>query len=322
MQKPFTMYWSSFDRYEKCPQMFLWGKGWGTIDCGGGPGKKKPKPYKRSEHHAVMGTAIQWVIERFYNDELWRLLTPIQLRDRMLEMSIEAFKLECSRRYIDYRVTGDLNDKAMQKIVTDGVMGYMATLKANMLLGPYAKAEVDLVAYVNKYTPIGGRADLIFRRDDTGTTIIDGKNSGRYKDGKGGLMTYTDPDQLRWYALCYYLAYGKNPDRLGFCYYRFPAGDPVLDVDKNDTGEIEPGVDWVTYTPEDLKGLAKRAVDARLGMDREQFAATPTWKTCRFCDYETVCPERLASKKTRRVKGGAAETLEKAGGVMTLNFND
>jgi len=323
MAKAFTLYWSSLDRYEKCPQSFLWNRGWGTVDCGGGLGKKKPKPYKRSEHHAVMGTAIQEVIERFYNDELWKLLTPNQLRDRLKELSVESFKLECARRYIDWRLTGDLNEKTMQKLVTDGVMGYMRTLKENLFLGPYARAEVDLVAYIDQYNPIGGRADLIFRRDDTGTTIIDGKNSGRYKDGKGGLMTYTDPDQLRWYALCYYLAYHSKVDRLGFCYYRFPFGDPVLDVDGKDTGEIEPGVDWVTYTEDDMKGLAERAVAARKGMDLEQFAATPTYKTCRFCDYETVCKERQASKKTRGPrKGGAAELLDGAEGVMNLSFSD
>jgi len=268
-----------------------------------------------------MGTAIQWVIERFYNDELWKLLSPVQLRDRLLEMAEESFKLECAKRYIDWRIAGMTQDE-MLKTIKDGVMGYMRTLKANLFLGPYAKAEVDLVAYVDQYNPIGGRADLIFRRDDTGTTILDGKNSRRYKDGKGGLMTYTDDDQLRWYALCYFLAYHQYPDRLGFVYYRYPFGDPVLDVDGNDTGEKEPGVVWVNFTKDDLKGLAERAVAARKGMDKELFPATPTYKTCKFCDYEPICPERQASKKTRKVKGGASETLEQSDGMMTLSFED
>lgn len=316
----FTLYWSSFDRYEKCPQSFLWEKGWGLIDCGGGPGKKKPKPFQKSEHHAVMGTAIQWVIERFYNDELWRLLKPVQLRDRLLEMSVESYKLECARRHIDWRVTGMTSDE-MQKIVRDGVMGYMRTLKKHMLLGPYAKAEVDLVAYVNQYTSIGGRADLIIRREDTGTTILDGKNSKRYKDGKGGLMTYTDPDQLRWYALCYYLSYRKKPDRLGFIYYRYPAGDLVLDVDGNDTGEKELGIEWVGCTDDDMKGLAERAIAARKAMDKESFGATPSYKVCKFCDYESTCPERQASKRKRK-KDEVSQLLEKGEGVITLNFDD
>jgi len=318
--REFTLYWSSLDRYEKCPQMFLWNRGWPTIDCGGGLGRKKPKPYQRSEHHAIMGTAIQWVIERFYNDKLWALLTPVQLRDRMLEMADEAYKLEMKLRYVDWRTAG-MTAEEMQKTIVFGVMGYMRTMKNNNLIGPFSKAEMDLVAYVDQYNPIGGRADLIFRREDTGTTIIDGKNSRRYKDGKGGLMTYTDPDQLRWYALCYYLAFRSRPDRIGFCYYRYPFGDPVLDVDGKDTGKIEPGVEWVDYTEDDIKGLAERALAARKGMDKEIFPATPTYKTCRFCDYEPVCRERQASKKTRKVKGGAGEILEGHEGVMTLSFS-
>lgn len=179
-------------------------------------------------------------------------------------------------------------------------MGYMKTLKAHRLLGPYARAEVDLVAYVDKWNPIGGRADVIIRREDTGVTIIDGKNSGRYKDGKGGLMTYTNPDQLRWYALCFYLAYRQMPSRLGFVFYRFPHGMLKVGADGKETSETEPGVEWVQFTKDDLKGLAQRAVDARTGMNKEKFEAQPEPKACRFCDYEVDCPERKGQKESRR----------------------
>lgn len=306
MKKAFTLYWSNLIKYEDCPQNFLWSKGWGTIDVGGGPGYKKPIPFKKSEHHAAMGTAIQAVIERFYNDELWRLLSKNQLRDRLFDMCEKNFKLELTKRHIDWSQSPSREE--MQQTITDGVMGYMRTLKHQRLLGPYSKAELDMVAYVNNYTPIGGKADLIIRRDDTGLTIIDGKNSKRYKDGKGGLKTYTDPDQLRWYALCFYLCYRKMPDRLGFVYYRYPYGATVLDVNGDPTMDEEgnelkeEGVEWVEFTKEDLKGLGQRAVDVRKAMDREKFEAKPYWKTCRFCDYETVCQERQAQKERNRRK--------------------
>jgi len=331
MAREFTLYWSSLDKFEKCPQNFLWSKGWGVIDVGGGPGKKKPKPYEKSMHHAIMGIVIQAAIERFYNDELWKLLTKDQLRERLLDLCEQNLKLELARHYIDWRQSDTREE--MDEIIKAGVMGYMRTLKHQRLLGPYSKAELDMVAYVNQYTPIGGRADLILRRDDgdilPGITIIDGKNSRRYKDTKSptGWKTYTDPDQLRWYALCFYLCYNEMPDHLGFVYYRYPYGatvldmdgKPVLDDDGNETKET--GVDWVEYTKEDLKGLGQRAVDARKAMDKEKFDANPNPQGCRFCDFESVCPERQAQKdKNRRRPRNTDDMLDGVQGFQLLNM--
>jgi len=309
MSRKFTLYWSSLAMYEGCPQQFLWTKGWGAIDVGGGPGKGKPIPLQKSEHHAVLGTVIQAVLERFYNDELWRLLKPEQLRARLLELADENLKLELARRFVDWRLSPPMDE--LRQTIKDGILGYMKTLKAHMLLGPYAKAEVELLGYVNKYTPVGGRADVIIRRDDTGVTILDGKNGKRYKDGKGGWITYTDPDQLRWYAMLFYLCHQRMPERLGFVYYRYPYGASVLDADGNPTEEKEPGVVWVSYTKDDLKGLALRAVEARKAMDREHFAPVPSYKQCKFCNYESVCPERQAQREEhKRTPRGAKKELK------------
>ena len=328
--KPFTLYWSSLALYEDCPQKFLWSKGWGAIDVGGGPGRKKPLPIKKSEHHAILGIAIQWAIERFYNDELWRSLDPETLRRRLLELADEIFRIELAKKYVDWREVNDRmgGREELEKLVRDAIMGYMRTMKQHKFLGPYAKAEVELLGYVNKYTPIGGRADLIFRRPDTGVTILDGKNSKRYKDPKTGqyTLTYTDPDQLRWYALLFYLTYLKMVDRLGFVYYRYPYGTPIVDDNGIDTGEVEQGVDWVDFTKDDLKGLAHRAVEAVRGMDREKFAANASPQNCKFCDYESVCPERMAQKEQNR-RGPRMSTadlslgLELKDGISTFSMD-
>jgi len=245
-----------------------------------------------------MGTVIQAALERFYNDELWRLLPPEQLRDRLLELAEESFKLEIARRFVDWRLSPSAEE--LRQIIKDGVLGYMRTLKAHMLLGPYARAEVELLGYVNKYTPVGGRADVIIRREDTGVTILDGKNSKRYKDGKGGYMTFTDPDQLRWYAMLFYLQHQHIPERLGFVYYRYPFGMPIVDDEGKDTGGKETGMVWVPCTKDDLKGLAQRAVETRKAMDREHFEATPSYKQCKYCDFETICPPRQTQRSEHK----------------------
>jgi len=300
----FTLYWTSLDRYEKCPQAFLWYRGWGEIDCGGGPGRKKPKPFKSSRHHAVMGIVIQAVIERMYNDELWR--QPKLLSGRLTELTDREFALALGENYCDFR---QCSKAEMLETCHKGVQGYLRTMKEQRLLGPYARAEQDLVAFVNKWTPIGGRPDVIIRRLDTGLSILDGKNSMH----KG---RYTDPDQLRFYALCFYLIYKILVDRLGFVYYRYPYGTPIEGTD-----EVEQGVDWIEFTKEDLKGLAQRAVDALKAMDREKFDPTPTPSNCRLCDYETVCEARQSTKRTRKPKNSdLQDQVEAAGGVVDLEL--
>ena len=268
-----------------------------------------------------MGVAIQWAIERFYNDELWRSLDPETLKRRLLQLSDDMFRLELDKRFISWNEVGTRED--LQNMIHEAVMGYMKTLKQHRLLGPYAKAEVELLGYINKYTPVGGRADVIVRREDTGITILDGKNSKRYQDPKTKkyTLTHTSPDQLRWYALCFYLTYRALPDRLGFVYYRYPYGKPILDEKGNDTDEIEQGVDWVDFTKDDLKGLAARAVDVVKGLDKEHFDPKPTPTNCKYCDYEPICPERQAQKAAnRRTPKKADDMFAGTEGIMTFTM--
>jgi hypothetical protein len=308
----FTMYWSSLETYEECPQRFLWRKGWNDLDVGGGPGRKKPPPEQKSEHHAIMGKTIAEVSEEFYNQEWWK--EPEGLLKRLEESTRKHFDYFCDKpnTYVPFggfSPFGKVPTRAeMLNICHDGIRGFMRTMKHNKLIGPYARAEVDLVGYINNWHPIGGRADLIVRRDDTGVMILDGKNS-MTKD------KYTNPDQLRWYALCMYVVHGRLPDRLGFIYYRYP-----YDAE---TGES--GVSWVDFTKEDIKGLAQRAVTARRAMDAEKFDPTPSPTACKFCIYESVCDARQNQKASRRRKRKPTE-LDKAigtqSGLVELDIGD
>jgi len=294
MPRAFTLYWTNFKRFEECPQKFLWYKGWGTIDVGGGPGKGKPYPEEPSEHHAAMGTVVHAGIERLYKDELWR--NPQTLVDNLKRTVRREFELELARRHINWSHRGCPTKPDMLQLCETNVLGYLHTMKHNRLLGPYAKTEVEILAYANPETPIGVRVDIIIRRSDTGITLLDGKNSKRYKDRKGNPLFYVDPDQLRWSAMAFYLKHGRMPDRLGFVYFRYPWGFVH-------EGETEPvtGVEWVPFTMEDLAGLGHRAIKARAQMEREEFPAQPVPKMCKFCDFQSICPERQAQiEKNRR----------------------
>jgi hypothetical protein len=308
MNKDSTLYWSHLKMWEECPQKFLWTKGWDGVDCGGGMGRKKPLPEVRSRHHAVMGIVIQYAIEKMYNDELWR--DPATLRDRLLELVDEEGQRQVAdpRNHIDWNEAGP--EDSLLQVCRDGVEGYLATMKAHRFLGEYSKAEVNLLGWIDKWNPVGGRADTIIRRErepNRGIIIIDGKNT-KHK------MRYTDPDQLRWYALLFKLSYKVFPDRLAYVWYRFPHDD--------ETGET--GVEWIDFTEEDIKGIAQRALDAKKGMMKGKFEPTPSPKTCRFCDYEPVCDARQSQRAANAAKRGGGrkskeiEALKGAGGFVEL----
>lgn len=295
MNKSSTLYWSHLKMYEECPQQFLWRKGWDQIDLGYGPGNPRPNPSQEPKHHAVMGTAIQYAIERMYNDELYR--DPMNLRRVMLEIGESEFcrQESKSRNRMDYDKIHNLTRSEMLQTVREGISGYLTTMKAHRFLGPYAKSEIDIRGWIDKWNPIAGRVDMLIRRDDSGITILDGKNT-KHK------MKYTDPDQLLWYALLFKLAYRKMPDRLGFVWFRFPHGMVSQDDQGNEV--TESGVEWVEFKEEDLRLVAQRALDAKKGMWKEKFAATPKPKICRFCDYESICKERQKQRAANAAKRG------------------
>ena len=286
MTKP--LYWSTLQLYEACPQQCLWKRGYPGIDCGGGVGKRKPIPEPRSEHHLVMGIVIGDTLELLYNNELWR--DPQSLRERLVDLVKLKFDTEMNKpkRFIDWN---QVSREEMYEVCVSGVLGFLKTMKHNKLLGEYARSEVDLRTQIDKYNPIGGRADLIIRRKDNGTAIYDFKNS-KYA-GK-----YTDPDQLRFYALCFYLAYHKIPDRLGFIYTRFPNGTPPEGYDADSyTGVVD-----VDFTEDDIKGLAERAKVVSKGMWKKKFEPTPAPKVCRLCDYESCCEARQVQRAANAAK--------------------
>lgn len=303
MSDGFTMYWTSLQRYEKCPRMFLWYRGYPGIDLGRGPGKRKIPKNPRSAHHAVMGSTIGAVFEDLYNQELWK--DPKTLKKELEARVRKKFLLELNdpRRTINWREAPEQAE--MLQISLDGIMGYLRTMKANRLIGQWSKSEWEMLAYIDKYTPIGGKADLIFRRpeDDPvlpGLTILDGKNGVKKE------ADWNDPDQVRWYALCFYLAYGKMPDRVGFIYYRYPHGHPEVDpkTGKKVEGstEIEKGIKFVPFDRDALVSLAKRAKEAKKGMHRGKFDPVPQPKICKYCDFESECPERIAQKSANSIK--------------------
>lgn len=295
-KKQKSLYWSSFNTYRSCPQRFLWAYGHPAYDLGAGLGKPKPEPPgdKKSEHDALIGTVIQYAVERLYNDKLWK--DPANLMVKLENIVSDYFHEAQKSRYINWSFSPSASE--MLETCMAGVRGYIKTLKHHALIGEYTKAEKFLMGFLQDF-PIAARVDVLISREpkpgrlNPGVTIIDGKNS-KHKD------KYTDPGQLIWYALCYYLQYKKLPDRLGFAYYRYPYGTPIEDSD-----EVETGISWVSFDQEDVRNLARKAIEARESILAREFEATPQPSYCRWCPWESVCEPRQEQKATNSRNRGA-----------------
>jgi hypothetical protein len=271
MRKNQHLYWSRLKKYESCGLNYLWSYGHPKYDLGQGYGKRRIPPIKRSEHHALMGTVIQYAIEMLYNNKLYQkhLFDQKSLQQELLKHMDEMFQQEQRRRFL---ILDEMSVDEMREICVSGVMGYLETMKHQKLIGSYNQAEERLTGALPDGTLIGGIADLVYRLHGD-YIILDGKNS----KAKG---RYLDADQLRWYALCFRLVYGFYPKKLGYVWYRFPYNE-----EKEETG-----VSWVDFGRRDMTRLEERASRVRnLIQEGEKFRANPSKDNCRFCDFASVC---------------------------------
>lgn len=308
--RPYRLYWSHIEAWESCPQNFLWGHGWEGIDLGAGPGKRKPLVRKDSRHNALMGLVIGTALEKIYNEELYR--TPAELAEKVETLVRREFAFSLGKEYVDW-TRAPSRDELLQTCLK-GAAGFLTTMKVNRLLGPYSRSEVNLDAWLDDTTPISGRPDLIINREDTGLAIYDGKNSKNPGE-------YTDPDQLRWYALCAYLKWKVMPQRLAFIYFRYPPGNPP-------PKHPGPPEDWkgmveVPLTQENLRDLGVRAKKVHLAMVEKNFAPTPSASACRWCEYREDCAQRHVPKTRTPAApepGSAQALVAEAEGIVEIGF--
>lgn len=305
-----SLWYSSFRKMEQCPRQFAYKYGIPGVDLGGGEGEPLPlkEKHRRSEHWSLMGTVIQAAIETLYQEKWW--LEPETLQSRLEAEVNRVFPLALDNSYIIWREAPRRQEMLDRCHVA--VINYARTMYTHRLFGPYAQSEVKVKSSVGGHL-IGAKIDMLIRRcyevtDDEGNTetvedvlILDGKNS---------LKKNADPDQLRYYALCFYNKHGVLPDKIGFVYFQYPVG-----YQKKPEDVPETGIDWVPFTLEDLTGLGQRVVDVAAALVElnekaergectlEDYEARPRWtRRCQYCDYEPVCPERQAQKAANSAK--------------------
>lgn len=187
----------------------------------------------------------------------------------------------------------------------------------------------DPVLYVR------GRLDLFLVRNEVeGPLVLDGKNGKEFWDAQTkSFQMHVDLDQLIFYALIVRLITGRVPVRLGIIPYRYPVGydwseererllaDPQLEKSKEkqeilqyyQNRPVSTGVVWYECSLEMVEEMASRVLafnqewterlqsipsymtpQAQMGFTVEAFPPTLHGE-CKFCNYESACPDRQAA---------------------------
>lgn len=251
---------------------------------------------------SLYGSIVGLIMEAFYRDRLWKAEKPQQaLQDLVTPLTEKTIKRETTP-WKD-RPGGVLlwkgskegqNPKALyanredlEADIRDTIPRALRSIRHHKLLGPRTDAEFKL-DYVKDGDIIAGRADFVIKRVAplSDLIIIDGKGS-RHR------AKYVDPEQLRWYAMLYWLHTKQLPDKLAFLFWKF---EPLQSMDWIDVSEYE-----VEELYEKIQGyfrdIEKKTkllvVNAAPAGARNVFTPSPNEDNCRFCPYATpeLCPK-------------------------------
>ena len=238
-------------------------------------------PVRDSRHNAAVGSVTQAVFEDFYNDEMWK--DRKDLIPRLRDKAEDFYEDFLEDNYIDWNDFTCRFDsqyeplKEIHEIIPKVVRG----IGREKLVGPYAVSELEMkVPFGEDY--LYGFMDFIIRQKDDTLILLDGKSSRHYDK-------YTDPEQLYFYALMFFLRYHKVPDKLGFFYFRF-ADDP------------DKAIQWFDVDKEKLRDMRTKIEATLTSIHNREFDANPVPSHCRWCQWEQVCDERLEQKRKNVAK--------------------
>jgi hypothetical protein len=257
---------------------------------------------------SVYGSVVGLLMEDFYILKIWKAEKPQQALLERVRPTIDKVIKKETTPWKD-RPAGVLmwkgskegqNPKALytnieelEADVRDTIPRAFRSVRHHKLLGPRTDAEYKL-DYVKGDDIIAGRADFIIKRvaPHSDLLIIDGKGS-RHR------AKYVDPDQLRWYAMLFWLHTKTLPDQLAFLFWRF---EPLQSMDWISISEfeVEELYERVQESFQSLQTKRKLlVVNAAPAGARNVYTPNPNEDNCRFCPYATpeLCPKGVQVQK-------------------------
>lgn len=190
--------WSALDLWRECPHKFnlyyLEEKGFRLDE-------------KKDRFFSIVGSVLQEVFSRFYNDQLWRLRKKT-IKHILEEVLPIVWKSVLRSITVEWKNHSE-SEEDLYKIVEEAIPKIVKLLIQKNLLKPgaYQRAEVKHTIKLIDDFYLTGRIDFLFELDDI-VFIYDGKATHN--------INY---DQLYFYVYLYELIHKKLPDKIGIIYY-------------------------------------------------------------------------------------------------------
>jgi CRISPR/Cas system-associated exonuclease Cas4 (RecB family) len=236
--------------------------------------QKLPPPIPKNEYFTLYGKLTEKFFQMFSN--IWRFtmpyMPPEEIRfklDKIYKGILETTPVDWNASFVKYS-----KEEIFEQAFND-VYVIMDSSNQNFFLN--TKSEVSITV-MTKDADITGRLDFVHADaiNNSSIMIFDGK--GTDKIGKN-----VDANQVLFYALLYYFHFKVMPEKLGFFYYRFNSYIPVpinLNILNEFRAKLSSSISQMTKDVE--------------------FKATPCYKACRYCVYETICLDCLKARADRR----------------------
>jgi CRISPR/Cas system-associated exonuclease Cas4 (RecB family) len=254
--------------------------------------EKLQSPVPQNEYFTLYGKLIEKFFQMYAN--VWHFKMPY--------MPPEEIRFKLARLYKDILATSTVDwtasfvkysqDEIFEQAFND-TYTIMDSLNQNYFLS--TQSEVSISVITNDAI-ISGRLDFVHKDPLSKlASIFDGK--GTDKIGKN-----ISNDQVLFYALLYYFHFKEMPVELGFFYYRFNQYVPVP-VDMDILNEFRARLS---------SSISKMTKDI-------EFKANPCNKSCKYCDYESICLDCQKARADRRKKKdlGFPDDQE---GLITIGF--
>jgi len=217
------------------------------------------------QHHAVVyGKALHEAIQKYY-------LYKMQGRKLSLEELIACFENSWVNE-------GFISREHEERRLEEGrstLAGFYKRAEEEDILPTYIEKEFNFVLDRDRITGRWDRVDVINGK----VSIIDYKSS-QVRDKKKADKRTKESLQLGIYALAYYKIFGKIPDSVKLHF-------------------LETGIVGEAHlTEDDLDAVVDKIRKASRGIREGIFNPQPSYISCRFCPYQSICPDEDSKKYT------------------------
>jgi CRISPR/Cas system-associated exonuclease Cas4 (RecB family) len=255
--------------------------------------KRQPPAVPRNDYYTLYGKLVEKFFEIFCNT--WRYKSAYMFPNDIQGKLKIIFEGVLSSSIVNWNApfVDSTQEDIFNQAFADVCM-IMESQTQNYFLN--TRSEVSIEIIVTAGACIKGRIDFVHADalDPKSITIFDGK-------GTNNIGKNIEDYQVLFYALLYFLHFKVLPVQLGFFYYRFNTFKPVA-INFDILNEFR----------------AKLSLDIKKIVGNTEFIATPSSKSCKYCDYRTICPEYLEFQ-AKRSKGSKLDIPDQEG-IVDLSF--